>query len=180
MQAVTAVEKRTDKELRSLAGEDLRRPEPVTIKERLVLKARFKGGKALEAPASNKTAGAAANNGGFLGLDLVPVPLIEAIVAVGRYLGGFIYEQQPDYAAAYSKKYSQLWARHAADVKRLLRMQFNARVKALSRQLAARRERAEVAATDTSDLISEIRRRGKAENGLSQLERAIHSYATEG
>jgi hypothetical protein len=180
VQAVTAVEKRADKELLSLAGEDLRRPEPVTIKERLVLKARFKGGKAVDAAARHTTTGIGTSNGGFLGLDLVPVPMLEAIVAVGRYLGGFIYEQQPDYAAAYSKKYSQLWTRHAANVMRLLRTQFNARVKALSRQLAAQRERAEAAATDASGLIGELRRRGKAENALLQLERAIDSYASKG
>jgi hypothetical protein len=179
VQAVTAVEKRADKELLSLAGEDLRRPEPVTIKERLVLKARLKGGKAVDASGSNTRAGAGASDGGFLGLDFVPVPLIQVVEAVGRYfgLGG---EQQPDYSAAYSRKYSRLWARHAADVKRLLRTQFNARAKALSRQLVAQLERAEVAATDTTGLASEIRRRRKAENALSQLERAINSYAPGG
>jgi hypothetical protein len=65
-------------------------------------------------------------------------------------------------------------------VKRLLRTQFNARAKALSRQLVAQLERAEVAATDTTGLASEIRRRRKAENALSQLERAINSYAPGG
>jgi GTPase SAR1 family protein len=179
VQAVTAVENRTDQELLRLAGEDLSRPEPVTIKERLVLKARFKSGKAVEARASSQAAGAGTNTGGFLGLDLLPAPVIEALLAVGKYLGVFMHEQEPDYAAAYSKKYSQVWARHAANVKRLLRTQFNARAKALSRQLAEQRERAEVAATDATGLAGEIRRRGKAENALLQLERAIESYATE-
>jgi len=166
-EAVSSIEQRAERELLALTGEGLRRPEPLTIEERLVLKARFKFG--------DETVSAGTIIGGVVS-TVFGKAFGDTIKAYWPEMFGWA---APDYVAAYSKKASQKWNARAKNVKRLLGQQFDARVDFLRRQLAGRLEQAELAATDPAALAEELCHRKEAEQALADLEKALDCWAVE-
>lgn len=179
MEAAHEVQKRADGELLNLTTAGVRRPEPLTIRERLVLKSRLTVGEVEWTPASSETITRGTVAGGVVGTFLVPVPVIGTIIGagIGGYLANWIYGSPPDYVAAYAEHARRNWATHAANLQQVLAAQFDARTETLSRHLAGQLERAELAATDSAGLANEARRREEAEEALVRCERAIDSWA---
>jgi tRNA U34 5-carboxymethylaminomethyl modifying GTPase MnmE/TrmE len=181
MEAASIIEKRAERDLLELTGEGLRRTEPLTIKERLVLKARLQVGKVKSMDASDETVGTGAIIGGVVGTVIFFAPGLGTAIGagIGAYLAKMFGGKQPDYVAAYAEEARQQWDAHAKNVKQLLGQQFDARVDGLRRQLAGQLEQAQVAATDPAGLASELCRREEAEQALSGLEQALGCCAAE-
>lgn len=177
-EATSDVEKRAEGELLSLTGSGLRRPEPLTIKERMVLKARLNVGELKPIDATPETLGTGMVIGGIVGTILAPGFGTVIGAGIGRYVANWFGGSPPDYVAAFSEKARQDWKPYAADVTRLLGAQFDARVDALRRQLTEQLERARIAATDTAGLGDEVCRREQADEALEKSERTLDQWAS--
>jgi hypothetical protein len=145
----------------------------LTIRERMVLKARLHVGELKPIDATGETLGVGMVIGGIVGTVLAPGFGTVIGAGIGRYLANYFGSTSPDYVAVYSEKARQGWKPAAAEVRRLLEAQFDARVEALSMQLAVQLERAQIAAMDAAGLADEARRREQAEEALKRSEQAI-------
>ena len=164
-EAVRAIEKEGDGAMLSLVGENLRRPEPFTIRERMILNVRLEVGELSKASATGKTIGAVI--GGIFGMPEAGT-LVGA--SVGAWLGNLLGQKQPDYVAAYCQQARVRWFDDTRDVLAVLQGQYDARVQLLKRQLENRLE-----AVKTQPLSIEFRERECLETALSVCERELKS-----
>ena len=172
-EAASEIEKRAEGDLLSLTGSGLHRPEPLTIRERMALKARLQLGELKPIDATEATLDKAMIIGGIVGTFLAPGFGTVIGAGLGRYLANCFGGSPPDYSAAYSEKAREEWKPCAANMTRLLAAQFDARVDALRQQLVGQLKRAQLAATDVAGLADEVRRRELAEKALERSERAL-------
>lgn len=177
-EATSDVEKRAEGDLLSLTGLGLRRPDPLTIGERMVLKARLQIGELKSIDASPDTVNTGMIIGGVIGTFFGPGVGTVIGAGIGRYVANYFGSSPPDYIAAYCEKARKEWKSCAADVMGLLGAQFDARVDALRRQLAEQLERARIAATDAAGLGDEVRRREQADEALERSERTLDQWAS--
>jgi hypothetical protein len=163
-EAIRAIEKEADGAMLTLAGENLRRPEAFTIRERMILNVRLEVGELCKASATGKSIGAVI--GGIFGMPEAGT-LVGA--SVGAWLGNLL-GKQPDYVAAYCQQARVRWFDDTRDVLAVLQGQYDARVQLLKRQLENRRE-----AVKTQPLSIELRDRESLETALSVCERELKS-----
>jgi hypothetical protein len=168
--AVRTAEKMAQEQLLQLAGDKLGRPDPLTVREQMILNARLHVGDLPPIAASD----AAVRWGGGIGLTigtyLLPGIGTWAGFKVGRWLANKFGSTEPDYPAAYAAKARESWVEDARNVSNLLLSEFDARSGELKRQIDQRLKEVRPQPAPV-----EVSRREALENALAQCEQELGS-----
>jgi len=169
--AIGLIEKRAKDHLLELTSDGLQRPEPMTVKERLILQSRVKVGELKAIEASDGLVAGSAVAGGVLGQVLIPIPLVGFLVGVfaGGWLASKLGQKEADYVAAYSEKAQEAWRQAASEVVMATLEQFQARAEMLKAQITQRLEQID-SAVGSRAMADEVRLRQAAEAALERCE----------
>lgn len=168
-EAVRKIEKDGHAALLRLAGENLRRPEPLTIRERMILNSRLNVGPLPMVEASNSAVTWGLGTGATLGTFVLPVVGTVVGAILGGLLAAIIGQKQPDYVAAYKAQANTKWADDAKTAVRILEEQYDARV-AEMRRLIAERLRVNDSAPGLQSIKNETRQREALDAALGDCE----------
>jgi hypothetical protein len=171
-EGVAEIEEEAEGALLALAGDGPRRPDPLTIKECMILETRLNVGELKPTGISDAVVVGAAVAGALLGQVIIPIPVVGYFAGylAGGLLAKKLGQQEPDYAAAYSAKVRDTWKDSAAEVMRLLQEQFDARAAMLKGQIAQRLREADAVAAGADGLAVELRRREAIDGALGRCE----------
>lgn len=171
-EAIRKIEKGADGDLLTLAGQELRRADPMTVGQRMALDSRLDVGELPMLDASGNLVAGSGFAGAFLGQLLIPIPVVGAVAGAiaGSVLGGIFGQREPDYVAAYSAQAKEKWAVSARQIQATLRAQFDARIAQLRAQID---ERIAVVSAPGWSASEELARRERLERGLERCEAAL-------
>jgi hypothetical protein len=163
--ALRRAEKDARAALHDLAGDDLARPDPLTVVEERTLAGRLTVGALATVEADDATVGRGAVIGGIIGTVLAPGAGTVAGAAFGAWVANWFGSSEPDYAAAYQAKAGTAWDADAATAVASLLSQFDARVTALRSQLT------ELRPVPAADPPAELAARREFDRLLADCER---------
>ena len=171
-EGVKQIEKESEGALLALTGDGLRRPEPITIREHVIL-ARLDVGELK--PEFNEGADVLGGLiGGGLGTFLLPGVGTVLGAGLGVLASRALTSKEPDYVAAYSTKARENWSVPATKILNLLRGQYDARVSHLKQQIAQRLEQID-AGSGGDGFVTELRRREATEAALGRCEELLRT-----
>jgi predicted GTPase len=168
-EAIRQIEKEGHASLLSLAGENLKRPEPLTIRERMILNSRLNVGELPLVGASDSAIGWGMGLGATLGTFVLPVVGTAIGAFIGGVLAGIFGSKQPDYVAAYREQANTRWAADTQTTVRILQEQYDARVGEMQR-LIAERLKAIDSASGRQPIVKETRQREALDVALDGCE----------
>ncbi|HEY1068731.1 MAG TPA: GTPase, partial [Pirellulales bacterium] len=153
--AVRETEKEGETALLALTFETLDRPEPLTVAEQLILKAKLEMGALSGDPAT--------------ALWLSAKKVVDYLVGVraGEALAAWLGWTRPPHVEAYRRALQQPWREEAERITQILLAQFDARVLSLEQQLARR-----LAATDAPAPV-ELATRRRLQVSLEECRRVV-------
>jgi Dynamin family/Glycine zipper len=137
-EAIHAIEKEANDALLVLTGDDMRRPGAMTLRERMILRARVQLAKQPDSEKTDVAMGVGAGVGAAIGTLILPVIGTGIGAGVGAWLGNAWSKHEGDPVAAFSKRAKDFWASDARDVERITMRQFSARLDDLEAQLTRR------------------------------------------
>lgn len=165
--AAAALDKQGDTVLEELArGSEigdgraqLQRAEPMTVRERMILKARVAVGELPMVEANIVAVGGGAAVGAAVGTFVIPIPVVGTLIGgvVGGLLGNFFGQEEPDYGAAYAVMVRKLWTDAEKRIRPIFTEQFDVRCSQLRNQLKAKLEALELIDSNSLDHESEQR-----------------------
>jgi len=173
MDAVRDVEKEGTKELLLLAGDHLGRPEPLTVREKMIRAAQLDVGELPTIAASSSDTAKWAVVGGIVGgiFGTVfggPGAGTAGGAALGAWLAREFGQKEADYVAAYSAKAREQWAEDTRNVLEYLHSEFDTRVAELKQRIDQRLEEVRPQSSPV-----EVSRREALEGVLAQCEQEI-------
>jgi tRNA U34 5-carboxymethylaminomethyl modifying GTPase MnmE/TrmE len=138
--AARDIEKSAHQALLNLAGNQVARPEPLTICENLVLAAQMKINPLATIPASDGEVKAGAVIGGIVGTFFMPGAGTVAGVLVGGWLASWFGETEVDPVANARMQVREIWLKDAQQVIHQLQNQFAARLQQMKADIQAKVE----------------------------------------
>jgi tRNA U34 5-carboxymethylaminomethyl modifying GTPase MnmE/TrmE len=178
--AVRSIEKAADAALAELAGDVLRRPDPLTLSERALLDARIDVGDLPLLNASPQAIGLGVGIGAAAGTFLIPIPGVGT--AAGAFVGGWLANlfgsTEPDYVTAYTAQVRPKWGEQSCEVLAALQGQLDARLNELQQQIDKRLQQVQArirAEGRAHPLDAEIRQREALETALVRSQREVQA-----
>ncbi|MCS6977686.1 MAG: dynamin family protein [Gemmatales bacterium] len=137
-QAIRRIEKKAYDYLIKLAGDKLRRPSPLTIEERMIIRSRIEVDTLEPISPSGEAYGLGAGIGATIGTFIAPGVGTLLGAGLGAWMTYLIGTKEPDYAAAYSDKAREHWDSDSQTVINILQQQYDARIQELNQEFDQR------------------------------------------